>query len=326
MPEYTKWEDTEGGQTMILSVSRRTDIPNYYAEWFMGRIREGFCYVRNPMNPHQVSRIDLSPQVVDCIVFWTKNPVGMMKYLEELRDYTYYFQFTLTGYGRDIEPNLPDKRKELIPTFQELSKLIGKEKVIWRYDPIFLNEKYPADYHLKAFGEIADSLSGYTERVVVSFVDMYAKIRQNAAVHSIRETAKDDIIYLAKEMAQIAADHHLLIESCAEQIDLQNLGIRHGSCINQDLIERLLGCRLAGGKDKNQRRECGCFESVEVGTYNTCLNGCKYCYANFSDEKVAENVKLYHIDSPLLCGSIDSKDKITDRAVKSLRDGQISLL
>lgn len=309
-------------QAMILSVSRRTDIPNYYAEWFMGRVREGFCYVRNPMNPHQVSRIDLSPQVVDCIVFWTKNPAAMMKYLEELRDYTYYFQFTLTGYGRDIEPNLPDKREKLIPTFQELSRHIGREKIIWRYDPIFLNERYTADYHLRAFEEIAGKLAGYTERVVISFVDMYAKIRRNAKVHSIRETPEGDMLRLAKEMARIAADHHLLIESCAEQIDLQPLGIGHGSCIDQGLIQRLLECELSGGKDKNQRKECGCFESVEVGAYNTCLNGCKYCYANFSDEKVAENVKLYHIDSPLLCGSIGEKDKVTDRAVKSLKDGQ----
>ena len=302
---------------MILSASRRTDIPNYYAKWFMGRIREGFCYVRNPMNPHQISRINLSPQVVDCIVFWTKNPAGIMKYLEELRDYTYYFHFTLTGYGRDIEPNLPDKRRELIPTFQELSKRIGKERVIWRYDPIFLNEKYTANYHLKAFGEIADKLAGYTERVVVSFVDMYAKIRRNAAIHSIRETAQDDMIRLAEGMSRIASDHHLLIESCAEQIDLGELGIRHGSCIDQGLIERLLGCKLIGGKDKNQRKECGCFESVEVGTYNTCLNGCKYCYANYSDEKVEEKVKLYRVDFPLLCGEVGHGDKITDRAVKS---------
>lgn len=308
---------------MILSASRRTDIPNYYAEWFMGRIREGFCYVRNPMNPHQVSRIDLSPQVVDCIVFWTKNPAGIMKYLEELQDYTYYFQFTLTGYGRDIEPNLPDKRRELIPTFQELSKRVGKERVIWRYDPIFLNEKYTADYHLKAFGEIANRLAGYTERVVVSFVDMYAKIRRNAAAYSIRETTESDMLRLAKGMARIAADHHLLIESCAEQIDLGELGIRHGSCIDRALIEKLLGRRLVGGKDKNQRKACGCFESVEVGTYNTCLNGCKYCYANFSDEKVEENVKRYRVDSPLLCGEVGFEDKVTDRAVKSLTDGQI---
>lgn len=123
---------------MILSVSRRTDIPNYYSEWFLNRIREGFLYVRNPMNPRQISRIDLSPETTDCIVFWTKNPAPMLDRLEELKDYAYYFQFTLTGYGRDVEPNLPDKRKVLIPVFRALSEKIGKEKVIWRYDPIFL--------------------------------------------------------------------------------------------------------------------------------------------------------------------------------------------
>ena len=136
---------------MILSVSRRTDVPNYYSDWFINRLKEGFLYVRNPMNIHQISRINLSPEVIDCIVFWTKNPANMLGKLEYLQDYAYYFQFTLTGYGRDIEPNLPDKRKELIPAFQKLSEKIGKEKVIWRYDPILLSDKYTADYHLRAF-------------------------------------------------------------------------------------------------------------------------------------------------------------------------------
>ena len=122
---------------MILSVSRRTDIPNYYSEWFINRIREGYLYVRNPMNFHQISKIDLSPRIVDCIVFWTKNPLPLMDQLDELKDYKYYFQFTLTGYGKDIEPGLPDKKKEMTDIFRRLSEKTGKEKVIWRYDPIF---------------------------------------------------------------------------------------------------------------------------------------------------------------------------------------------
>ena len=133
---------------MILSVSRRTDVPNYYFDWFVNRIKDGYLYVRNPMNVHQISKIDISPEVVDCIVFWTKNPANMLDKLEDLRDYPYYFQFTLNGYGKDIEPNLPNKRKELIPTFQKLSEKIGKERVIWRYDPILVNQKYTMDYHL----------------------------------------------------------------------------------------------------------------------------------------------------------------------------------
>lgn len=309
---------------MVLSVSRRTDIPNYYSDWFINRIREGFLFVRNPMNAHQISRIDLSPDVVDCIVFWTKNPANMLGRLDELHDYVYYFQFTLTGYGRDIEPNVPDKRDELILTFQELSKKIGKEKVIWRYDPVFTSRRYTMDYHIKAFGEIAGNLAGYTEKVVISFVDLYAKTQRNTLGLGLERMTGEEMICLAKQMAQIASKNNLIIETCAEQIALQDIGIRHGSCIDKKLIENLTGCKLIGGKDKNQRAECGCFESVEVGTYNTCLNGCKYCYANYSDKKVRENVQLYNADSPLLCGNVGLDDKVTDRKVRSLKDMQIS--
>ena len=164
---------------MILSVSRRTDIPNYYSEWFYNRIKEGFLYVRNPMNAHQVSEIKITPDVVDCIVFWTKNPLPMMKRLNETKDYNYYFQFTLTGYGNDVEVNLSNKKTEMIPVFQELSEKIGKQKVIWRYDPIFFSDRYTKEYHLKAFKSIAEALSGYTEKCVISFVDIYPKNKKN---------------------------------------------------------------------------------------------------------------------------------------------------
>lgn len=310
---------------MILSVSRRTDVPNYYFDWFVNRIKDGYLYVRNPMNVHQISKIDISPEVVDCIVFWTKNPANMLDKLEYLSDYQYYFQFTLTGYGKDIESNLPNKREELIPTFQKLSEKIGKEKVIWRYDPILVNQKYTMDYHLKAFEEIAENLADYTEKVVISFVDLYAKTQRNTKDLAIRTLSSEEMLHLAAEMAQIASKHNLIIESCAEQINLQSVGVQHGSCIDKKLIEKILGCKLIGEKDKNQREECGCFESVEVGTYNTCLNGCKYCYANFSEERVKENIKCYDPKSPLLCGKVDMDDKITDRKVKSLKDNQISL-
>ena len=238
---------------MILSVSRRTDIPNYYSDWFVNRIKEGFLYVRNPMNAHQISKIDLSPDVVDCIVFWTKNPANMLEKLEYLKDYIYYFQFTLTGYGKDIEPNLPDKRKELIPTFRTLSKKIGKEKVIWRYDPILISKRYTMDYHLKAFEEIANSLADYTERVVISFVDLYTKTQRNTKKLDIRQMTSDEMISMAAQMAQIASKYNLVVESCAEQIDLQNVGVQHGSCIDKKLVEKILGCKLIVEKDKNQR-------------------------------------------------------------------------
>lgn len=310
---------------MILSVSRRTDIPNYYSEWFINRIKEGFLYVRNPVNAHQISRINLSPDVVDCIVFWTKNPAKMIEQLDCLKEYTYYFQFTLTGYGKDMEPNIPDKRKELIAVFQDLSRKTGKEKVIWRYDPILLSKKYTIEYHLKAFEEIACSLADYTEKAVISFVDLYAKTKRNTMGLEIKEMTQDDRMILAENIVKIASKNNLTVETCAEEIDLQSMGIQHGSCIDKKRIERLLGCKIIGEKDKNQRKTCGCLESVEVGAYDTCLNGCKYCYANVSHKKVKENVKLYDVNSPLLCGRIGPDDRITERNVKSLRDPQICL-
>lgn len=310
---------------MILSVSRRTDIPNYYAEWFFRRLREGFLYVRNPMNPHQVSRIELSPRVVDCIVFWTKNPAPMLDRLEELREYPYYFQFTLTGYGKDMEPGLPDKRKELLHTFRKLSEKAGRDRVVWRYDPILVNERYTMEYHLKAFEEIAGGLKNHTEKVVFSFVDFYAKMLRNTKEMHIRNPDREEMVYMAKRMAEIAKSNGLAIETCAEKLDLQNVGIRHGSCIDKKQIEKIVGCTLRLEKDKNQREECGCVESVEVGTYNTCKNGCRYCYANDNAERVRDCTGLYDVESPLLCGKLEPGDKVTERKVRSYREPQLQL-
>lgn len=312
---------------MILSVSRRTDIPNYYSDWFINRIREGFLYVRNPMNAHQISRIDLSPELIDCIVFWTKNPVNMMDKLGELKDYQYYFQVTLSGYGKDVEPGLPDKNEVLIPAFKELSKKIGKNKVIWRYDPILINSKYTKEYHYRAFGKIADELQNYTERVVISFVDLYVKTQRNTETLGIKNISEDEMREIAAELAIIAKDHGLKIESCAEAIDLEGVGITHGHCIDKELIENVIGCKLKGGKDKNQRPECGCFESIEVGTYNTCRNGCRYCYANYNNTMVKAQSDQYDPDSPILCGRVDESagDKVTIRKVESLKQEQLSL-
>ena len=155
---------------MIISASRRTDIPTYYSNWFYNRIKEQNVLVRNPMNIHQVGKIDLSPDVVDGIVLWTKNPVPMMPRLSELERYNYYFQFTLNAYDLDVEPNIPSKNEIIIPAFQKLSQMIGREKVIWRYDPIFFNNKYTMEYHCKYFEVLAEKLSDYTEKCTVSLV------------------------------------------------------------------------------------------------------------------------------------------------------------
>ena len=308
---------------MILSVSRRTDIPNYYSDWFLRRLREGFLYVRNPRNPRQISKLELSPKVVDGIVFWTKNPANMMGRLEELREYPYYFQFTLTGYGADVEPGLPSKRKELIPTFRRLSERIGKERVIWRYDPIFLSSKYTPEYHLRAFEEIADSLSDYTEKAVISFGDFYAKTKKNTADLGLLEMRETEMRRLAAKLAEIAEKYRLRLETCSEEAELSDLGIMRGSCIDRSLFERMLGCKLRAGKDKNQRKACGCMESIDVGVYNSCRNGCKYCYANFDETRVMQTIAKYRPEAPLLCGEVGQEDILVERKQPSLMDGQL---
>ena len=304
---------------MILSVSRRTDIPNYYSEWFMNRIKDGYLYVRNPFNIHQVSKINISPEVVDCIVFWTKNPAPMLARLDELAAYKFYFQFTLTGFGRDIEPGVPHKKNVMIPVFQELSRKIGKEGVIWRYDPIIFNDKYTPEYHLKAFGQIAEELQGYTSKCIISFVDVYAKNKKSMEKLNSFSPAENDLAAFGQEVARIAGAHGMKAATCAEAIDLSSCGIEHSCCIDKELIERITGYKIRADKDKNQRKECGCIESIEIGTYNTCKNGCRYCYANHSQESVSQTCRLYDVNSPILCGRITEDDKITERKVKLLK-------
>lgn len=310
---------------MILSVSRRTDIPNYYSDWFYERIREGFLYVRNPMNPHQVSRIALSPELVDCIVFWTKNPEPMLGRLAELSGYMYYVQFTLTGYGRDVERNVPDKKEQMIPVFQQLAGQIGRERVVWRYDPILFTRRYSPKYHIRAFSQIAEALSGYTKRCVISFADTYAKNRKRMEQLGAYDLPETEWKAMVEKLSEAAHRNGMSIAACAEKVDLSDCGIGHSSCIDRTLIERLIGCQLQVKKDANQRKECGCVESIDIGAYHTCRNGCLYCYANQSDVRVEQTAAQYDVHSPMLCGSISEEDVITERPIKSLKTEQICL-
>ncbi len=311
---------------MIISASRRTDIPAFYYEWFFNRIKDGFAYVRNPMNIHQVSKIDLSPDVVDCIVFWTKNPKPMLDRLDELSDYHYYFQFTLNPYAADAEPNVPNKGKELIKTFIELSEKIGADKIVWRYDPILLSDKYSIDYHAKYFEKLAKNLNGSFSKCVISFIDIYKKNAKRCAANGITELDNTQMLDIADQIANIAGKYNFSVTSCAENIDLNEFGIEHNSCIDKELIENLIGSKIIAKKDKNQRAECDCVESIDIGCYNTCVHGCSYCYANYNIDNVRLNHALYDSNSPLLCSTLTSDDKVTQRVVKSLANDQISFL
>jgi len=310
-----------GTSTMIISASRRTDIPNYYSEWFVNRIKEGYVDVRNPMHSTQVSRYSLDSEIIDGIVFWSKDPAPMLKRLDELFEYSYYFQFSLTPYGKDIEGNLPDKN-EIVNTFKELSSRIGSDRVNWRYDPILLNNKYSVAYHIRAFGKIAAALKGYTEKVTISFIDEY-NFGGRSIYNSIQtgEISVAQQNLLAEKISEIARENSMSVDTCAEKIDLQKYGIEHARCVDSRIFERLNGCKLSRlktryeelAKDNAQRKDCHCVESIDIGWPNTCLNGCKYCYVTSSQFKLEENIKKYNPDSSLLCGEIDEQnDRLTD--------------
>ena len=310
---------------MIISASRRTDIPTYYSEWFFNRIKAGYVYVRNPMNFHQISKISLSPEVVDGIVFWTKNPLPMMDKLDALREYMYYFQFTLNSYGQDVETGIPSKSKVVVPAFQKLSDELGPDRVIWRYDPIFLSEKYTMEYHFNNFEKLAKLLSPYTKKCTISFIDFYRNTEKNIAGLSLSDFPANKQKLIAKGIAKIAHSYGLQVDTCAEQIDLDEYGIAHARCIDDRLLSKLLNCPLKVKKDKNQRLECGCIESIDIGAYNTCRNGCRYCYANYSQTSVKKNSEKHDPQSPLLLGDVGPDDQIIERKMVSYKDNQIQL-
>lgn len=310
---------------MIISASRRTDIPTYYSEWFFNRIKEKYVLVRNPMNIHQIGKINLSPEVVDGIVFWTKNPVPMLSRLDELDKYNYYFQFTLTSYDRDVEPNIPSKNDIIIPAFQSLSRAIGREKIIWRYDPIFFNDRYTMDYHCKYFRVLAAKLAGYTEKCTVSFLDLYRNTARNTQPLNIQPDTKEQQIELMQRFSEIAKEYDFYIDTCSEAIELGSVEISHAHCIDKERFERIGKCRLDIGKDKNQRQECGCISSIDIGAYNTCKNGCLYCYANYSHNTVMRNAQAHNPTSALLFGEVEAEDTIKERKVQSCKECQLTL-
>ena len=305
---------------MIISASRRTDIPSFYSDWFFRRLEAGFVCTRNPMNPKQVSRISLSPDVVDGIVFWTKNPIPMLDKLHLLNDYPFYFQFTLNAYGKDLEAGIPSKNEVIIPAFQKLSRQIGPDRIIWRYDPILLTPKYTTEYHVHYFEELAKRLSGHSRKCVISFVDLYRHLGKQFS-----PLGENEIYELAGRFSDIASKYNLTLETCAESIELSQFGIGHGHCIDGELLERIIGQPLSLSKDKNQRDECGCMASIDIGMYDSCLNGCKYCYANHSTAAVQKNFRLHDPSSPLLYGTIGPEDTVKDRVAESCKIQQTNL-
>lgn len=310
---------------MIINTGNRTDIPAFYSKWFMNRIHDGYVLSRNPYSPHNITRYDLSPEYVDIICFGTKNPAPMLQYMSELSCYNQFWSVTITPYDKDIEPNVPDK-SAIIKSFRLLSATLGIRCVSWRYDPIFLTEKYNIEFHLQSFSKMCAALEGYTDTCVVSFIDLYPKTKKNFP--NIREVGCHYQETIIKSFSEIAANHNIRIMLCCENSDLEVFCADASGCMSKNVLERACGFSLniPSAARLMTRKECNCLNGNDIGAYNTCGHGCIYCYANNDPKTAAANISLHDPDSPLLAGYPDAGDIIRIAPVEVYKDMQMSWL
>lgn len=308
---------------MILNTGNRTDIPAFYSEWFMNRIREGYALSRSPYAPQILYRYRLDPDLVDVLVFCTKNPGPMLKHLQELSSYRQFWAVTITPYGKDIEPHVPDKT-EVMRSFRALSEAVGPERVCWRYDPILISGQYPLEKHLDSFAEMASFLSGYTARAVISFIDLYEKTRRNFP--EVKEVLPEDRLRIGKSFSEIAASHGMKLHTCLEGEDLACFGIDTSGCMTRRVLEEAIGEELTvPASAENSRDGCRCLLGGDIGAYNTCRHFCRYCYANYDRETVMRNSRMHDPYSPLLVGHVLASDEIRDVKQESWLTGQLRL-
>jgi hypothetical protein len=293
---------------MIISCGQRTDIVQYYSEWLLNRFREGNVLVRNPVYPQAVTRYELDPSVVDCVLFCSKNYQPFLPHFHAVADrfHTYYY-YTITAYGKDIEPRVPSI-DESIDTLIALSELAGKERVVWRYSPIFLNEKYTKERVLETFRYIAGKVAPYIDRCIFEFVDLYEKLKVN--MPELKHVSVKDQIDLMKGMGEISAQYGLYLQNCATDEDDSMYGIHPAGCIDLSVIGKANGIVFRPMKAKGMRPHCHCAETHDIGAYNTCPNGCRYCYATWNFREAERRVQSHDPSSPLLYGHINKDDVI----------------
>lgn len=295
---------------MILSASRRTDIPAFFSEWLLNRLREGFLLVRHPFQPRRVRRVALAPPEADFIVFWTRDPRPLLPELRRLEEtgLGFSFLFTVTPYGPDLERYLPDLDGRL-EAFVALAERIGPERVDWRYDPILFTDRIDAAFHREAFARLAGRLRGLTRRCIASFLQPYAKTRRNLAGLPVREAALRERIEVLAALSDLADGCGMRLQTCAAEAVP---GVEAGACIDGQRISRLLGRPVDTRRDPGQRPLCRCARSVDIGAYDTCRHGCRYCYATASDAAVADNRLRHDAASPLLVGRLGKDDRVAE--------------
>lgn len=293
---------------MILNVSSRTDIIAFYTPWFINRLKEGFVDVRNPFYKYNVSRIYFSD--VDAFVFCTKNPMPILPYLHLLKK-PILFHVTLTPYDRKVEPNVP-KKSQVIASIKKLSTVLGKENIYVRYDPIFINDTYTANYHIKVFAKLMEHLDGYVSHVIVSFLDNYKNVQKNISVLNPKKITDDMYREIGLNFSKVAKEHNITVQTCCEEHNLIEYGFKKEDCISATLAYKLTG-KTNFKYWKARGRNCKCIEMVDIGAYNSCRHYCKYCYANYNEEEINKNVLEHDINSSLLLGHLRSVDKIVVR-------------
>ncbi|MDF2845863.1 MAG: hypothetical protein K0R00_4289 [Herbinix sp.] len=307
---------------MIINTGCRTDIPAYFSEWFFKRIKDGYVYARNPYYQNQVMKYKLTPDVVDCLAFCTKNPAPMLPRIHELDAFGQFWFVTITPYGKEIELFVPPKEK-VMEDFKKLSVVIGVEKIGWRYDPIFITSKYTLNNHIENFEKMAATLSGYTHDCVISFIDLYEKTKRN--FHGVKEMTKEERCIIGKEFVRIGKKYEIQIKTCVEGSELSKYGVDCSGCMTKPVIERAIGNSLKVHQKKSTRDGCNCLLGNDIGVYNTCGHGCVYCYANYNQKTVKDNIKRHNPKSPFLIGGNIEGDVIRDAKQESFINGQMTL-
>lgn len=289
----------------IISVSRRTDIPAFYREWFRNRIAEGFAGYVNPFGGQKYV-ISLKPEDVIAFVLWSKDFSGFLDSLDELdaRGYNFYFNYTINGYGDIFEPKVPEL-DTVLDSCRELAERYSPRHINWRYDPVVISDVTPAEYHLTQFEYIAAALEGAVERCYFSFVQRYGKVIRNFDALSdeqgivFRDPEVEERIDIAGRLAQIAAKYGIAMYTCCGDYLISD-NIKKASCVDAELIAELFYAGdLTVGK-RPLRKECGCYASTDIGAYDTCPNGCVYCYANVNKAVADRRYEEYDPASPFL--------------------------
>lgn len=300
---------------MLINISGRTDIVNHYSDWMFKRFEEGYVFSRNSLFPNSVRRYELTPDQVDCVIFGSKNFAPVLERIHEITEkFHTYFYYTITAYGKDVEPGIPDIDTSM-ETFLKLSQIVGRQRVAWRYDPILLTKKYTIETHFKTFERISECLAGQFDRCIFSFVEMYKKHEVNfPELIPLTETEKD---VLAKGIGKIAAKYGFILQTCGPEENYAKYGIDTSGCVTLDILGQANNLKFRELKHKGFRKGCHCMESRDMGALNSCPNGCKYCYANKNAELPRENFKLHDPDSPLLLGHLKETDRLEPGSQKS---------